>query len=317
MSRVHIRVIDRGPGLAADERDRVFLPFQRSGDTHGPPGIGLGLALSRGLAEAMGGSLEAEDTPGGGLTMDLALTDSSHARACPGASRGGHPVMRVLVVDDEPQILRALRINLNARQFEVITAADGATALDAAKTQRPDLLILDLGLPDTDGVDVIRSLRTWTDVPIIVLSGRAGSSDKIVALNLGADDYVTKPFNIEELLARIKAVSRRLRPETVDDEPVQLGGHTVDLAEKAIRSVDGELVHLTKTEWELLAMLVRNPGKLVSQRQLLQDVWGPTYLNETHYLRQYMAQLRKKLEPDPTRPRHLLTEPGMGYRFMP
>ena len=225
--------------------------------------------------------------------------------------------MRVLVVDDEPQILRALRINLNARQFEVITAADGATALDAAKTQRPDLLILDLGLPDTDGVDVIRSLRTWTDVPIIVLSGRAGSSDKIVALNLGADDYVTKPFNIEELLARIKAVSRRLRPETVDDEPVQLGGLTVDLAEKAVRSVDGELVHLTKTEWELLAMLVRNPGKLVSQRQLLQDVWGPTYLNETHYLRQYMAQLRKKLEPDPTRPRHLLTEPGMGYRFMP
>ena len=225
--------------------------------------------------------------------------------------------MRVLVVDDEPQILRALRINLNARQFEVITAADGATALDAAKTQRPDLLILDLGLPDTDGVDVIRSLRTWTDVPIIVLSGRAGSSDKIVALNLGADDYVTKPFNIEELLARIKAVSRRLRPETVDDEPVQLGGLTVDLAEKAVRSVDGELVHLTKTEWELLAMLVRNPGKLISQRQLLQDVWGPTYLNETHYLRQYMAQLRKKLEPDPTRPRYLLTEPGMGYRFMP
>ncbi len=225
--------------------------------------------------------------------------------------------MRVLVVDDEPQILRALRINLNARQFEVITAADGATALDAAKTQRPDLLILDLGLPDADGVDVIRSLRTWTDVPIIVLSGRAGSSDKIVALNLGADDYVTKPFNIEELLARIKAVSRRLRPETVEDEPVQLGGLTVDLAEKAVRSVDGELVHLTKTEWELLAMLVRNPGKLISQRQLLQDVWGPTYLNETHYLRQYMAQLRKKLEPDPTRPRYLLTEPGMGYRFMP
>ena len=225
--------------------------------------------------------------------------------------------MRVLVVDDEPQILRALRINLQARQFDVITAADGTTALDAAKNQKPDLLILDLGLPDTDGVDVIHSLRSWTAVPIIVLSGRAGSTDKIIALNAGADDYVTKPFNIEELLARIRAVSRRLRPEIIDDEPVEVGQYTVDLTEKAIRSSDGELVHLTKTEWDLLAILVRNPGKLVSQRQLLQDVWGPTYLNETHYLRQYMAQLRKKLEPDPTRPRHLLTEPGMGYRFMP
>jgi len=225
--------------------------------------------------------------------------------------------MRVLVVDDEPQILRALRINLQARQFDVITAADGSTALEAAKNQRPDLLILDLGLPDLDGVDVIRALRDWTQVPIIVLSGRVGSSDKIVALNAGADDYVTKPFNIEELLARIRAVNRRLLPESVDEDPVQLGGHTVDLAVKAVRSTDGELVHLTRTEWDLLAILLRNPGKLVSQRQLLHDVWGPTYLNETHYLRQYMAQLRKKLEPDPTRPRYLLTEPGMGYRFMP
>jgi two-component system, OmpR family, KDP operon response regulator KdpE len=225
--------------------------------------------------------------------------------------------MRVLVVDDEPQILRALRINLHARRFEVVTAANGTAALAAARSERPDLLILDLGLPDTDGVDVIRSLRTWTDVPIIVLSGRVGSSDKIIALNAGADDYVTKPFNIEELLARMHAVSRRLRPEIADDEPVTVGTHVVDLADRSVRSHSGDLVHFTRTEWELLAILVRNPGKLVSQRQLLQDVWGPTYLNETHYLRQYMAQLRKKLEPDPTRPRHLLTEPGMGYRFMP
>ena len=224
---------------------------------------------------------------------------------------------RVLIVDDEPQILRALRINLHARQFDVITAADGTSALDAAKSQRPDLVVLDLGLPDIDGVDVIRSLRAWTDVPIIVLSGRAGSSDKIVALNAGADDYVTKPFNIEELLARMGAVSRRVRPETVNDEPVRIGANVIDLGEKAARSDDGDLVHLTKTEWELLALLVRNPGKLVSQRQLLQEVWGPTYLNETHYLRQYMAQIRKKLERDPTRPKHLLTEPGMGYRFLP
>ena len=225
--------------------------------------------------------------------------------------------MRVLVVDDEPQILRALRINLLARQFEVIIAPDGATALRAAETEHPELLILDLGLPDIDGVDVIRSLRTWSDVPIIVLSGRVGSSDKILALNAGADDYVTKPFNVEELLARMGAVTRRLRLEQVDDGPIQVGTHVIDLAEMSVRAPDGNLVHLTKTEWDLLAILIRNPGKLVSQRQLLQDVWGPTYLNQTHYLRQYMAQLRKKLEPDPTRPRHLLTEPGMGYRFMP
>jgi two-component system KDP operon response regulator KdpE len=226
-------------------------------------------------------------------------------------------MMRVLIVDDEPQILRALRINLHARQFDVITATDGAAALEAAESRRPDVVILDLGLPDTDGVDVIRSLRSWTEVPIIVLSGRAGSSDKIIALNAGADDYVTKPFNIEELLARMGAVSRRLHPEVANDEPVRIGAHIIDLGEKAVRTDSGDLVHLTKTEWELIALLVRNPGKLVSQRQLLQEVWGPTYLNETHYLRQYMAQIRKKLEHDPTRPKHLLTEPGMGYRFVP
>ncbi len=225
--------------------------------------------------------------------------------------------MRVLVVDDEPQILRALRINLQARQFDVITARDGTSAMDATKAHRPDLLVLDLGLPDIDGVDVIRALRTWTGVPIIVLSGRSGSSDKILALNEGADDYVTKPFNIEELLARMAAVSRRLNPDPGDDEPVMIGTYVVDLAGKAVRTGDGDLVHLTKTEWQLLAILVRNPGKLVSQRQLLQSVWGPAYLDETHYLRQYMAQLRKKLEPDPSRPRYLLTESGMGYRFMP
>ena len=224
---------------------------------------------------------------------------------------------RVLVVDDEPQILRALRINLHARQFDVVTATGGQAALDAARADRPDLVILDLGLPDLDGVDVIRSLREWTDVPVIVLSGRAGSSDKIVALNAGADDYVTKPFNIEELLARMRAVARRLRPESVPAEPVRVGGHVVDLEAKSVRSDGGDLVHLTRTEWDLLAFLLRNPGRLVSQRQLLQEVWGPTYLEETHYLRQYMAQLRKKLEPDPARPRHLLNEPGMGYRFQP
>jgi two-component system KDP operon response regulator KdpE len=224
---------------------------------------------------------------------------------------------RILIVDDEPQILRALRINLHARQYDVVTASDGAAALEAAETQRPDLVVLDLGLPDLDGVEVIRQLRSWSAVPIVVLSGRAGSHDKIEALDAGADDYVTKPFHIEELLARVRAVTRRLPAAPDSEEPVRIGGHVIDPNEKAVRTDDGRLVHLTKTEWELLLILLRNPGKLVSQRQLLQEIWGPTFLNETHYLRQYMAQLRRKLEPDPSRPRHLLTEPGMGYRFQP
>jgi two-component system KDP operon response regulator KdpE len=225
---------------------------------------------------------------------------------------------RILVVDDEPQILRALRINLHARQYDVITAADGAEALHAAATHRPDLVVLDLGLPDIDGVEVIRNLRGWTPVPIVVLSGRAGSPDKVQALDAGADDYVTKPFSVDELLARIRAVTRR--NTNAETPPVaQIGRYTVDLTAHAIRATadPAQTVHLTPIEWQLLEALVSAPGKLVSQRQLLQRVWGPTYQHETHYLRQYLAHLRRKLEPDPTRPRHLLTEPGMGYRFQP
>jgi len=223
-------------------------------------------------------------------------------------------VTRILIVDDEPQILRALRINLNARAYDVVSAADGGDALHTAASDRPDLVVLDLGLPDMDGVEVIRRLRDWTPVPIVVLSGRSDSRDKIDALDAGADDYVTKPFSIDELLARIRAVTRRQQADSPDDAPVRLGDHTVDLANRSVRDAAGNLVHLTRTEWHLLDVLLHNPGKLVSQRQLLHEVWGPTYSNETHYLRQYMGQLRRKLEPDPARPRHLLTEPGMGYR---
>ncbi|MEV6522915.1 response regulator [Longispora sp. NPDC051575] len=219
---------------------------------------------------------------------------------------------RILVVDDEPQIVRALRINLTARGYTVDLAADGSQALRSAAHHRPDLVVLDLGLPDMDGTDVIRGLRGWSDVPIIVLSGRAGSQDKVEALDAGADDYVTKPFGVDELLARVRAVTRRHTP--VESTPVvRVGEYTVDLANRTVTPD----THLTKTEWELLEPLLRNPGKLISQRQLLTDIWGPTYVGETHYLRQYMAQLRRKLETDPGRPRHLLTEPGMGYRFAP
>ncbi|MGC4745509.1 response regulator [Micromonospora sp. DT201] len=224
---------------------------------------------------------------------------------------------RILVVDDEPQILRALRINLRARRYEVDIAATGAAALKAAASHPPDLVVLDLGLPDIDGVEVIRGLRGWTAVPIIVLSGRAGSEDKVAALDAGADDYVTKPFGVEELLARIRAVTRRLGTPSEAVSALRIGQHTVDLADHSVLRDDGTEVKLTPTQWSVLEKLLRHPGKLVSQRQLLQDVWGPEYQNETNYLRQYLAQLRRKLEDDPARPRHLITEPGMGYRYRP
>ncbi|MDP9866919.1 MULTISPECIES: response regulator [Streptosporangium] len=220
---------------------------------------------------------------------------------------------KILVVDDEPQILRALRINLTARHYEVSVAADGSSALRQAAEWHPDLVVLDLGLPDIDGVDVIHGLRGWTQTPIVVLSGRAGNQDKIDALDAGADDYVTKPFSIEEFLARIRAVSRRAAIQEAELASIQIGDHTVDLTRK---TVSGGL-RLTPTEWHILEILLRSPGKLISQRYLLAEVWGSKHVKETHYLRQYMAQLRKKLERDPARPQHLITEPGMGYRYTP
>ena len=225
---------------------------------------------------------------------------------------------RVLVVDDEPQILRALRINLRVRHYEVSVAADGAQALAEAARHPPDVVILDLGLPDLDGVEVIQGLRGWTSAPIIVLSGRADSTDKVEALDAGADDYVTKPFAIDELLARIRAVSRRAAPDG-EVPQARLGELVIDLAAKRVTRAagPGADVRLTPTEWHLLEVLLRHPGKLLSQRQLLAEVWGPGYGDAAGNLRLYMAQLRRKLEPDPARPRWLITEPGMGYRYQP
>jgi two-component system KDP operon response regulator KdpE len=227
-------------------------------------------------------------------------------------------VTRVLVVDDEPQILRGLRTNLTARGYEVDTAADGERALDLAAKHRPDVVILDLGLPGIDGLDVIRGLRVWSSVPIIVLSAREQEPDKVAALDAGADDYVTKPFGMGELLARLRAAERRAAP-VADGEVavVHTASFSVDLAAKKVVGPDGAAVHLTPTEWHLVEILTRHPGKLVSQRQLLREVWGPRYEDEANYLRVYMAQIRRKLERDPSRPRHFITEPGMGYRFEP
>lgn len=225
--------------------------------------------------------------------------------------------MRVLVVDDEPQIVRALSINLRARRYEVHAAATGRDALLLAGKHPPDVVLLDLGLPDLDGTEVIAGLRGWTDVPIIVLSGRSTGADKVEALDAGADDYVIKPFGIDELMARIRAVTRRPGGSGPPSAAVRIGTSEVDLAARRVMRADGTDVRLTPTEWELLERLVRHPGQLLTQRQLLSEVWGPAYADESGYLRFHFGQLRRKLEVDPARPKHLVTEPGIGYRFQP
>jgi two-component system KDP operon response regulator KdpE len=222
-------------------------------------------------------------------------------------------VTRILVVDDEPQLLRALGTNLSARGYEVDLARTGEQALTLAARKHPDLVVLDLGLPGLDGVEVIHGLRGWTRVPIVVLSVREREADKVAALDAGADDYVTKPFGMDELLARLRAALRRAAPAG-EEAVVETPDFSVDLAAKRVLRHGAE-VKLTPTEWHIVEVLVRNPGKLVGQRQLLQEVWGPQYERETNYLRVYLAQIRRKLEPDPARPRYFLTEPRMGYRF--
>ncbi|MFB0617969.1 response regulator [Streptomyces sp. AGS-58] len=222
---------------------------------------------------------------------------------------------RVLIVDDDPHLLRALTIALTARGYQTNAAPDATTALQAAATAAPDLAVIDLGLPDLDGINIVESLRGWSTAPIIVLSARHDETAKINALDAGADDYVTKPFGMGELLARIRAALRRAAP--ADEQPlITTTAFTVDLAAKRVTTAAGE-TRLTPTEWHLLEILVRNPGRLVTQRQLLQEVWGPRYEKETNYLRVHLANLRRKLEPEPAQPRYLITEPGIGYRFTP
>jgi two-component system KDP operon response regulator KdpE len=248
--------------------------------------------------------------------------------------------VKILIADDDPQILRALKVTLGARGYDVVTAADGREALDLAATQHPDLVMLDLGMPHVDGVEVITGLRGWSTVPILVVSGRTDAADKVEALDAGADDYVTKPFSMDELLARIRAQTRRLPSGSEDEQPVvSFGDVQVDLAAKTVvrRSagatgarqvggsasgagdgpVAGESVRLTPTEWKILELLLHSPDKLITRETILTEVWGPFHAKDTGYLRLYFAQLRKKLEPVPAAPRHLVTVLGMGYRFVP
>ena len=223
--------------------------------------------------------------------------------------------MRILIADDDPQMLRALRITLTARGYDVVTASDGKAALDAAIQSHPDIVVIDLGMPGLTGIEVIEAVRGWSQLPILVVSGRSDSMDKVDALDAGADDYVTKPFAADELLARIRALSRRT-PSATDEPVVSFGEVTVDLAAHVVTRA-GATVRLTPTEWRLLELLVRNPDRLVTRETILTEVWGPQYTTDTGYLRLYLSQLRKKLEPEPSTPRYLLTEAGMGYRFAP
>ena len=239
--------------------------------------------------------------------------------------------MKILIADDDPQILRALRITLSARGYDIITAVNGTEAVNAAIEHNPDLFMLDLGMPQLDGIQVIEALRGWTNAPILVVSGRTGAGDKVDALDAGADDYVTKPFAIDELLARIRALTRRV-PNQESTPVVTIANISIDLTAKSITRAGGvggvgaggavgtvgtELVRLTPTEWQVLELLVRNAGKLVTRQSLLTEIWGSEHITDTGYLRLYIAQLRKKIEPDPGHPRYLLTESGMGYRFQP
>ena len=222
--------------------------------------------------------------------------------------------MKLLIADDDPQLVRALRITLSSQGYEVVTAVDGPDAVAQAAKERPDLVLLDLGMPGLDGIDVIHALRGWMTGPIIVVSGRTGSADKVDALDAGADDYVTKPFQMDELLARLRALSRR-RGAAAAEPVISFGGVCLDLTTHTVTR-DGEPVHLTPTEWKMIEFLARHPGALVTRQTLLTELWGTDQIGDSGYLRLYISQLRKKLEADPSHPVHLLTEAGMGYRLV-
>ena len=225
---------------------------------------------------------------------------------------------RILMIDDEPLILKPLAVNLKARGYELAVATTAAEGLKIAAEGRPEVILLDLGLPDMDGIDVIKRIRTWSSTPIIILSVRSAEREKVDALEAGADDYVTKPFGMDELVARLRAALRRRGDDDADEDAIVTTAHfRVDLAAAQVHAHDGQEIHLTPTEWKIVEHLVRQPGRLVPQKALLQAVWGPSYERETHYLRVYLAQVRRKMEPDGSRPRYFITEAGLGYRFEP
>ena len=305
-----VRVVDQGPGLDPAELERVFDPFYRHAEDP-RSGAGLGLAIARGFVEANEGRVVGGVAAG--ARSDLCGRPAGRRDA---RSVGGPRTMsgqRILVVDDEPQILRALGTMLRGAGYDVDAAATGEAALAAAAARPPEAVILDLVLSDTSGIEVCRELRTWTDVPVIVLSAVGEEREKVAALDAGADDYVTKPFGVDELLARLRAALRRSKPTA---EPViVVGGLKIDVVERIVTR-DGKRVKLSPHEFDLLRVLAQNEGKLLTHRMLLREVWGPAYQVEAHYIHVYVSHLRRKIEPDPSSPRYVLTEPGAGYRLV-
>ena len=318
---VHIRIVDRGPGINPGDRDHVIQPFQRLGDVPVGDGVGLGLSIANGFVTAMGGTLLLDDTPGGGLTVTVVLPRSTDTRNRH-SDRAERRMTSVLIVDDERQIRRALSLNFGARGYQVHEAATGEAALTEVARVRPDIVLLDLGLPGMSGLTVLEALRGWTDIPIIVLTARDEEASKVLALDAGADDYVTKPFGMAELVARVRAALRRSPDPTDDVAIVRSGQFDLDLAaHRAFVHTAGSNekteVRLTPTEWAIVIHLVRHPQQLVTYKQLIVAVWGPDYEPDQNLLRVHMGHIRRKLESDHAQPEYFITDAGVGYRFQP
>ena len=313
---VEIRVSDHGPGFPAGKLSALFEMFARGQTESGKPGTGLGLAICRAIIEAHGGEISAENSPDGGACIRFTLPKGVPPVAG-GGKRMNAPSPKVLLIEDEKLIRRFVRAAVEEEGCQVSEAETMAQGLIDAGLRKPDLLILDLGLPDGNGIDLIRDLRGWSDVPVLILSARSQENDKIDALDAGADDYLTKPFSVGELRARVRALlRRRSRSGDAAMPVVEFGDVAVDLSRRVVLRA-GEEVHLTPIEYRLLATLLGHPGKVMTQRNLLREIWGPSYIESSHYLRVYVGHLRQKLEDDPTQPRYFLTETGVGYRFQP
>jgi DNA-binding response OmpR family regulator/signal transduction histidine kinase len=305
-----LSVADNGPGLPPELLPRIFDKFPRA---PGAPagGSGLGLAIVKGFVEAQSGRITVENRPGGGAVFTIRVPQTEPADM---SEPTANPATVALVIDDEPQIRRLLRVTLEANGYRVFDAATGQEGIVQAAQRQPEVILLDLGLPDLDGVSVLKRLREWCQVPVIILTVRDREADKIAALDHGADDYVTKPFSTGELLARLRVALRRAQP-TPDTAVFRSGPLEVDLAARVV-TVNGKEAKLTATEYSLLRLFVRHAGKVLTHRQLLREVWGESYVEQTHYLRVYMAHLRDKLEADPAQPKLFITDPGVGYRLI-
>ncbi len=313
-AEVVLSVTDEGPGMKPAELERIFEKFYRGGRADGrKAGTGLGLSICRRLVEAMGGTIVAQSPAvrRRGARFVVRLPAAQAAASLAETGRMKEP--RVLVVDDEPQIQRFLTVALSAAGYEVQTAETGAQALRLAATGAPDLIVLDLGLPDRDGKDILRDIRQFSKTPVVVLSARDREAEKIQALDLGADDYVEKPFGIGELTARLRAALRHAAHEAQPVQRVEIDGVAMDF-DKRLVTRDGAPIKLTPKEYDLLAILFRNAGRVVTHRQILAAVWGPAHSEDTQYLRVFIGQLRAKIERDPTAPKIVKTEPGVGYR---